>query len=145
VKPLSLVLTAKKVYKETPEAGFKPDGLSGALFPDRFILKMQNSLRSNSCIFLTEKYILHSVLQRLREESQGDASFNVKASLLSLVSQLNKNNILKSRQYIKNLSSCIHQCVTAWLRQSICRTEWKIKIIVKKMAQFERSEFEIFR
>ena len=42
------------------------------------------------------------------KESQGDAPLNVKALLLSLLNLFYKAKFYMSRQYIKNLSSCIH-------------------------------------
>ena len=53
--------------------------LSGAFITHRLSLKMQNSLRSNSCILLTREKIFHSALQRFRWESSSDALWDVKA------------------------------------------------------------------
>jgi len=65
----SLFSTAKTVSKKAPEAGFKPDKLSGTLNTNIFILKTWNSRCSDSQVFLTENYIFLSVLQRLRKNA----------------------------------------------------------------------------
>jgi hypothetical protein len=89
-------LTAKKVCKESMQRnslnGFESDKLSDTFIPLLYSLKMQNSLRSNSCIFFTREKKLHSALQRFRQKSQGDALINVNAKAF-IPSQLFKHPI----------------------------------------------------
>ena len=118
--------------------------LSNSFITVSFSLKTQNSLRSDSWVFLTWEKNFHSALQRFRKTSSGNASIYSEAKASVKLPRHEQLTTFVKLGRDKCLSIYIYQCDTAWECQSLCRAERRRNFGVKKMQLFERSEFCIF-